>query len=196
MSNKKINKVRVIVDFPGYKVGDVLQLDPVLGVFHFINTTKEDGMKGDAFDIFASKLTDMKPSLSKVEVMSYIGTLFEDVSTYKVRSAGELGRRMDEIKSLIDRLEDDNTIFGEGLDRKEALTVWQNMLWEYEWIMGMRDLYNHEMDYSSKSSSNEAFVTDNEQIDSLVKDNSFIDGNVLEEEQNESNTDNENRESY
>lgn len=191
MNNKTTNKVRVIVSFPGYKEGDVLELDSDAGLFHFTNVTKEDGAKGDAFDVFAARITgDIKPSITKKEVLSYMGTLFEDISTYKVRTYGELDRRVDEIKAQMKRVEEDETI--NHLDTQEALTVWQNMLWEYEWIMGMRELY-----FSNYATT----VKDNVEQDAVIEElpknitGSYIDGNALEE-QNEADNSDQNRESY
>lgn len=185
MNNKTINKVRVIVGFPGYKVGDVLELDPGTGLFHFIGVTKEDGVKGDAFDVFAAELVDeIRSSITKKEILFYMDDIFEDISTYKVRSFRELERRIDEIKALTERLEEDASLFPEDeFNQKEALTVWQNMLWEYEWIMGMRELYFNNCDANPEK----ALLTDNDQISNLVKDDSFIDGNALEEESNKEN---------
>jgi len=189
--NNKVNRVKVVKDFPGYKEGDVLELDSSTGVFHFINTTTEDGLKGDAFDLVTAEITgEIKPPITKKEVSLYLGTLFEDVSIYKVRSYRELQNRVEELKATIDRLKDEDAIFGTNLDRDEALTVWQNMLWEYEWIMGERELYGIVPDGvpTFNTTTEEAKLPDGDF-------QGFIDGNA-EEARNESTTDNEDRETY
>ncbi len=193
MNNRTINKVRVIVDFPGYKEGDVLELDPKAGVFHFTNVTMEDGAKGDAFDVFAARITgDIKPSITKKEILSYMDSIFEDISTYKVRSFIELGERMEEIKAQMKRIEEDETM--DHLNTTEALTVWQNMLWEYEWIMGMRDLYHFTVaDSCSETESNQDVAIENLPIDGILAN--WVDGNELEKQNDEANDSDKYRES-
>lgn len=183
MNNKTINKVRVTMDFPGYKEGDILELDSNAGLFHFTNTTQEDGAKGDSFDIFAARITgEIKPSITKKEILSYMGTLFADISTYKVRSYGELNMRIDEIKAQMQRVENDETI--NTIDTSEALTVWQNMLWEYEWIMGMRDLYHFttptNWDYTDPTGEPKEVIRENQEQIPDGDFQGFIDGNALE----------------
>lgn len=193
--SKKINKVRVLVDFPGYKKGDVLELDSKAGVFHFTNVTMEDGSVGDAFDVFAARITgEIKPSITKKEVELYLGTLFEDISIYKVRSYREFQIRIDEIKSFLKRLEDPDTLVGVNLNRKEAITVLQNILWEYEWIMGGCEMYGINIE---KTTTDEKPYIDEDYSDRIPTEydpGDFIDGNELERQQNESSNTDEVRE--
>ncbi len=197
MNNKTINRVRVKVSFPGYRKGDILELDPNAGLFNFISTTLEDGTKGDAFDVIASELAgEGRSPLNKQEVLAYMGAIFEDISTYKIRSFRELERRIDEIKALTEKLEEDASLFPEDdFNQKEALTVWHNMLWEYEWIMGMRELYfnNTSTDNGTKD---EIARADQNQIPEGDSCTGVIDGNDLEEKNEKSDSVDQAGESY
>lgn len=183
--SKIVNKVRVIAEFPGYEIGDILILNPNTGVFNFAKVTKEDGEVTDvldAFDNLAAGITDsIKQSFTKKDVILYLDDYFADISIYKLRTPRELDERVHELKAHMDRIKEDDTF--DELDREEAMTVWQNMIWEYEWILGRKDMY-----YTTTSPSEDNKPMDDEientfidlPVDELLGD--FIDGNALEAE--------------
>lgn len=189
--SKIVNKVRVTTEFPGYEIGDVLILNPNTGVFNFAKTTKEDGEPSDilnAFDGVAARITDsIKQSFTKSDVILYLDDYFEDISIYKMRTHKEMKERAHELQAHINRIKEDDTF--EQLDKEEAITVWQNMLWEYEWILGRKEMY-----YTTSSPNKGATIE--QTLDELPMDiflEDFIDGNALEQEKNDTDTITEDR---
>jgi hypothetical protein len=177
--SKIVNKVRVMAEFPGYEIGDVLLLNPATGVFNFMKTTTEDGLVSDnllkGFDTVAFNLTDsVKQSFTKRDVILYLDEYFEDISIYKIRPPRELEERVHELKAHMARIKEDDTF--DELDREEAITVWQNMLWEYEWILGRKDMYNAPEVTSPMDEVENTFQ--DLPVDMLLGE--FIDGNQLE----------------
>lgn len=179
--SKIVNKVRVIADFPGYEIGDVLILNPSTGVFNYTKSTKEDEEVSDvlnAFDGIAARITDsIKQSFTKSDVLLYLEEYFQDISIYKIRTPREMEERVHELTAHMERIKEDDT-FNE-LDKEEAITVWQNMLWEYEWILGRKELY-----YTTSSSKTGATIdqiVENGLPTDMFSEEDFIDGNALEE---------------
>jgi len=193
--SKIVNKVRVRAEFPGYELGDVLVLNPSTGVFNFAKTTTEDGeisnniLKG--FDTVAARITDsIKQSFTKRDVMLYLDEYFEDISVYKIRTPREMEERMYELQMHMDRIKNDSTF--DELDKEEAITVWQNMIWEYEWLLGRKEMY-----YSTKSPDTGATIdqiVENGLPADMYSEEDFIDGNALEAIKNDTDTVTEDRE--
>jgi hypothetical protein len=189
--SKIVNKVRVIADFPGYEVGDVLILNTNTGVFNYAKSAQEaNGEVSDvlnAFDGVAARLTDsIKQSFTKSDILLYLEEYFEDISIYKMRTPREMEERVHELSAHMKRIKEDDT-FNE-LDKEEAITVWQNMLWEYEWILGRKELY-YTTSSPNKGATIEqtlehegALLTNNEEITTMMEEDFFIDGNALEVE--------------
>ena len=187
----KLNKVRVMGDFPGYSEGDILELDPNSGLFHFTAVTLDDGSIGDAFDNLSAVMADdPKQSIAKKEVTAYLGILFADISTYRIRTLQEINTRIDEIRSHIETLKAESETLSH-LNKKEALTVWQNMLWEYEWILGSMDLYT----FNTTTSTAADYAVTQDPIIENLHTSDYIDGNKLEQE-DETDPINEDRESH
>ena len=122
-----IKKVEVIQEFPGYAVGDQLELNPG-GTFAFIGNV-EDADK-DAFTIIEAVMTYNKPAIYKRYVMDHMNSYFKDVTDYSMRSTEELYKRINELKLWLSTYKDDGT----------AQTVWQNLVWELEWVLGKRNI--------------------------------------------------------
>lgn len=178
--SKIVNKVRVIAEFPGYEIGDVLILNPNTGNFNFVRPAKDDSVSDvlNAFDGVAASLTDsIKTAFTKSDVLLYLDDHFQDISIYKMRTLREMEERVYELSAHMKRIKEDDT-FNE-LDKEEAITVWQNMLWEYEWILGRKELY-----YTTSSPNKGATIEqtlDEVPADMFLEDD-FIDGNALEVE--------------
>jgi len=118
---KHVNKVKVIKEFPGFRVDTELVLDPVNGLFR----EEDEGLEG--------LLLENKPALSKQQVLNYLGTYFEDASEYEAKSEEEIKRRIQALKDYIKTYKEDSRY-------DEAVTVWQNMIWELEWVLGKRSI--------------------------------------------------------
>lgn len=123
--NTMIRQVEVIKEFPGYNVGDQLDLDP-MGNYNFVGNVEDSDR--DAFSIIESVLISNKPALSKKEVMQHIGSYFKDITIYDVVSIPDIEKRINDLKNWIVEYKDDDV----------ALTVWQNLIWELEWVLGKR----------------------------------------------------------
>lgn len=125
--NTMINRVEVIQEFPGYKVGDVLELNP-LGNFDFVGNVEDNGI--DAFSIIESVLVVAKPVLSKRDIAAYLGVYFKDTTDYAMKSKEAITKRINELNHWLNEYKDDGV----------ALTVWQNLVWELEWVLGKRNI--------------------------------------------------------
>jgi hypothetical protein len=122
-----IKQVEVIQEFPGYKVGDQLELNP-LGNYDFVGNAADSDR--DAFSIIESVLVSNKPVLSKKEVMQHMGSYFKDTTNYSIRSKEDINKRISELTHWLNEYKEDGV----------ALTVWQNLIWELEWVLGKRQI--------------------------------------------------------
>jgi len=122
---KHVNKVKVIKEFPGFREGTILYLDTENGLFKEVNE--------ESFGDLEGLLLENKPALSKQQVLNYLGTYFEDASEYEAKSEEEIKRRIQALKDYIKTYKEDGRY-------DEAVTVWQNMIWELEWVLGKRSI--------------------------------------------------------
>ena len=137
---KHVEKVKVIKPFPGYQVDDVLMLDKDNGLFNYGYNNGED--KDDTLvDTLAGYLNRYKGSLSKDDVLDNMGTYFEDISEYKAKNLDQIKSRINDLKSYIEMYKNKDNLSEELKEEKnKAITVWQNMIWELEWVLGMRTI--------------------------------------------------------
>jgi len=134
--NTRVNKVRVIKEFPGYEVGDVLVLDKDNGIFGYeYNANEEDSGLEALFDAISTH----KGTVSKKDVETNLGIYFEDITEYEVRSREEVEEHMAELESAIKEAKEGKQIVSDK-ERDIAITVWQNLLWENEWFLGKRNI--------------------------------------------------------
>ena len=195
--SKIVNKVRVKAEFPGYEIGDVLILNPSTGVFNFAKTTTEGEATPSAlsaFDGVAARITDsIKQSFTKRDVMLYLDEYFEDISVYKIRTPREMEERIYELRSHMERIKEDTTF--DELDREEAVTVWQNMLWEYEWILGRKEMY-YTTTSPDRGGTIEQTLSEELPMDNFLENfisEDYIDGNALEAEKDDKDSITEDR---
>lgn len=138
MEVKKINTVKVIKEFPGFKVNDVLKLDNKVGLFKYAyNDNDKDGE--DAFTALFDDLATHHASLSKKVIVDNLGTYFEDASEYSIRSREDVEKRIAEYEHALRELDNGNIGVLQGMDKTEARTAWQNLIWENEWFLGRRE---------------------------------------------------------
>jgi len=72
--NERVNKVKVIKEFPGYEVGDVLVLDKNSGIFGYeYNVNEEDSGLEALFDAISTH----KGTVSKKNVIANLNIYFE-----------------------------------------------------------------------------------------------------------------------
>ena len=138
MEIKKINTVRVIKEFPGFKVNDVLKLDNKVGLFKYVYNDNEETTE-DAFVALFDDLAVHHASLSKKVVVDNLGTYFEDASEYSMRSREEVELRIAEYEHALRELDEGKDGILQGMKEKEARTAWQNLIWENEWFLGRRE---------------------------------------------------------
>ena len=122
---RHVNKVKVIKEFPGFKEGTMLYLNAEKGLFKEVSE--------ESFGDLEELLIENRPALSKQQVLEYLGTYFEDASEYQAKSEEEIKRR---IQALHDYIK----TYKEDVRYDEAVTVWQNMIWELEWVLGKRSI--------------------------------------------------------
>ena len=144
MNSRFLNKVKVVESFPGFKEGDVLSLNKSTGLFQYLyNELEEDN---SPLKNIYSELTEYKPSLSKDHILDDM-SYFQDISEYETKSKDWMEERMLELKKFITNIDADSKegLLPESVDVKEAKTVWQNLIWEYETILGMRRQYRSDL---------------------------------------------------
>ena len=147
MSNRFINKVLVIESFPGFIEGDVLGLNTENGLFEYLYNDKAEASGSDnALNNIYKELAEYKPSLSKEHILDDM-SYFQDISEYETKSKDWMEERMLELKKFITNIDADSKegLLPESVDVKEAKTVWQNLIWEYETILGMRRQYRSDL---------------------------------------------------
>lgn len=139
MSRKTIKEVKVVVKFPGYELGDVLIKNSENGLFEYAYNVNDTSNVSNVFKAIAVN----KPTLSLKDIQDNI-TYFEDITGYKVKTPEELEKKMVELYSYIKNIKEDDKsgLFAGSVtkpDVKEAVTVWQNMIWLLEWALGKRE---------------------------------------------------------
>ena len=141
MNKRTIKEVKVKTKFPGYKVGDVLIKNSVSGMFEYAYNDADTNMAiGNAFKAITES---NQSSLSYDDIVSNFD-YFEDITKYEVKSPSEISDKIKEFSKYITDIKADDKA---GLflgsvnkpDVKEAITVWQNMIWLLEWTLGQRD---------------------------------------------------------
>lgn len=137
---KHVEKVKVISPFPGFMSGDILILDKGTGIFNFAYNNEEASTE-DAIDMLSNYLNSYKPAISKEDVIKNLGTYFEDISHYQAKDVDQIKSRIKDLKSYIEMYRNKDNLSEELIeDRDTAITVWQNLIWELEWVLGMRTL--------------------------------------------------------
>jgi hypothetical protein len=139
MNDRFLNKVRVIQEFPGFDIDDVLILNKTTGLFEYSNKLL---INNDIINNVYNAITDHKPMLSKKHISEHFDYYFEDISEYQMKDKDWVLERIERLKTFIKDLEIDekNEAIPESVDVKESKTVWQNVIWEYETLLGMRKL--------------------------------------------------------
>ena len=148
MKDNTINKVQVHKEFPGFDEGDVLILNKDTGLFEFSHNdspiayghlSQDD--TNTAVDSVFNAIAKHKPTLSKENIVRYMN-YFYDISEYEMRDKQWVLDRVEQLKTFIRDLEIDekNEVLPESVNAKESKTVWQNVIWEYETLLGMRKL--------------------------------------------------------
>lgn len=137
---KHVEKVKVISSFPGFMYGDILTLNKDTGIFYFTYNNEEASTE-DAIDMLSNYLNSYKPAISKEDVIKNLGTYFEDVSQYQAMSVDQIKSRIETLKGYIEMYRNKDNLPEELIgDRDTAITVWQNLIWELELVLGMRTL--------------------------------------------------------
>lgn len=136
MNTKRVSKVKVIKEFPGFEIGDVLALDANNGIFGYEYNVDEDD---NGLEALFDAISTHKGTISKKDVESNLGTYFENITEYKMRSKEEVREHMIELEAAIKEAKEGKSIVSEK-EKDIAITVWQNLLWENEWFLGKRDI--------------------------------------------------------
>jgi hypothetical protein len=117
--SRQVDTVRVVGDFPGFKQGDILQR-------YYDNSFILLGVdENDEYFLEA----DISWRLSEEEVLKHLGTFFQDVTTYEMRSREEVEDAIVKVKESIEN---------ERYDY-DAVLVWKNLLYCLEWVVGRRE---------------------------------------------------------
>lgn len=136
MNTKRVNKVKVIKEFPGFEIGDILALDVDNGVFGYEYNVEEDD---NGLEALFDAISTHKGTISKKDILANLNIYFEDITECKIRSEEEIKEHMNELQKAIDEAKEGKEIVNEK-ERDIAITVWQNLLWENEWFLGKRDI--------------------------------------------------------
>ncbi len=136
MNTKRVNKVKVIKEFPGFEIGDVLKLDANNGIFGYEYNVNEDD---NGLDALFDAISTHKGTISKKDVESNLDIYFEDITEYKMRSKEEVYNHMKELEDAIKEAKKGGSIVNKK-EKDIAITVWQNLLWENEWFLGKRNI--------------------------------------------------------
>ena len=144
MSDRFINKVLVTSSFPGFVEGDILSLNTENGLFEYLYNDKSE--ESTTIDAVYNQLAEYKPSLSKQHILNDM-SYFQDISEYEPKSKDWMENRMSELKKFITNIDEDSKegLLSELVNVKEAKTVWQNLIWEYETILGMRKSFRSDL---------------------------------------------------
>jgi hypothetical protein len=116
--DRQIDSVRVIEPFPGFNVGDVL------------NRYYDDSFilhQDFSDEEFIEE--DISWRLTEEQVMKYLGTYFEDISTYEPKNVDQIEFAIRKLKQSIENEE----------VNAEAVLVWKNLLYCLEWVLGRRE---------------------------------------------------------
>jgi len=134
MNKKQINRVLVVAKFPGFDVNDVLVKNKVSGLFEY---AYNDGMDKDpALDSLYKSISESKPLLSLKDITESM-VFFADISEYHRKEVSEVEDQIVELNRAI-TLKNEEKEENPDLSVKEAVTVWQNMVWVLEWSLGKR----------------------------------------------------------
>jgi len=137
---KHVEKVEVISKFPGFIEGDILYLDRDTGKFNYVYNNS-DQLESDALSMLSNALDVYRPALSKESIVNNLGTYFKDISDYQAKNVDEIKSRINDLKDYISAYKSKGNLSEEAdKDRDVAITVWQNMIWELEWVLGMRTI--------------------------------------------------------
>ena len=145
MNEVIINKVSVIKEFPGANVGDIFEINQD-GLFDYTYNSFNNE-EDNAVEAIYGQLTVHKPTLSKSDVISNLGTFFVDISEFKMKSREWIEDRIAELKGYITKIDEDNKegLVSKDVNISEAKTVWQNNIWELETVLGKRTLYRSDL---------------------------------------------------
>ena len=145
MNEVIINKVSVIKEFPGANVGDIFEINQD-GLFDYTYNSFNNE-EDNAVEAIYGHLTVHKPTLSKSDVISNLGTFFVDISEFKMKSREWIEDRIAELKGYIIKIDEDNKegLVSKDVNISEAKTVWQNNIWELETVLGKRTLYRSDL---------------------------------------------------
>ena len=144
MNSRFLNKVKVVESFPGFKEGDVLSLNKSTGLFQYLyNELEEDN---SPLKNIYSELTEYKPSLSKDHILDDM-SYFMDISEYEMKDKVWVEERIAELKDYMMKMDMDSKegILPEDVNVHEAKTVWQNLIWELETVLGMRKSFRSDL---------------------------------------------------
>src|SRR6056297_15868 len=133
----KIDRIKVITKFPGFEIGDVLVLDSSTGFFVFSYNESEEVNGTEAITDY---LAEDKPKLTKKEVLDNFG-YFENITQYVMKDPEEVRRRIESLRGYLNAYKNKGSMEGGKEDeRKKAMTVWQNLIYELEWVLGKRSI--------------------------------------------------------
>lgn len=140
MNDRFINKVKVIKSFPGYDEGNILIKDKSTGLFRFDGESYNKNINSLTEVVF-SKIVGNDISLTKKQILDNM-EYFEDISDYEMKDKEWVLERIEELKIYIRELDKDveDDVVSVDVDVKESRAVWQNIIWEYETLLGMRKL--------------------------------------------------------
>lgn len=151
--SKIVNKVKVVKAFPGFEVGDILTLNTTTGLFEY-SYEYDSAKQADALDEVDRLFLSYHSSISKSVVLNNLNEYFIDLSTYSMQPTSAIEGRIASFYKAIEEAKaeladlnkaepEENDEFNDYVDSRtieleESITVWQNIIWFGEWVLGKR----------------------------------------------------------
>ncbi len=117
----RVNKVKVIRDFPGFDKGSVLKRykRDIFGDDTFILDVGDEGVN----------ISDLSWRLKEAQIEKYMGKYFEDITE-------RIMKTREEIREVIKDFEE---AYKSEVDDSYALVAYQNIINALEWVVGDRE---------------------------------------------------------